>query len=127
MLLFSGELQRRSQSEGWGLRSYAAHPGFARTALIANGPKLGPVLSTLNRWVQPLVSHSAAQGALPTLFAAVDPQAQPGAYSGPRGWYELKGPPHLAQVARPGRDADAAARLWDVSEELTGAHWLPSP
>ena len=80
MLVFALELQRRSQQEGWGLSSYAAHPGFARTELIANGPQLGPVLGQLNRWVQPLVSQSAAQGALPTLRAATDPQAQPGAY-----------------------------------------------
>jgi NAD(P)-dependent dehydrogenase (short-subunit alcohol dehydrogenase family) len=125
MLLFSAELQRRSQSEGWGVNSYAAHPGFARTGLIANGPKPGALLSILHRWAQPLVSQTAAQGALPTLFAAVDPQAQPGAYYGPRGWYGLKGPPDLAEVARPGRDGDAAARLWEVSEELTGAYWLP--
>ncbi|MEO5795530.1 MAG: SDR family oxidoreductase [Rhodoferax sp.] len=125
MLMFSLELQRRSAQEGWGLGSYAAHPGFARTELIANGPKLGPLLAQLNQWIQPFVSQSAAQGALPTLFAAVDPQAQPGAYYGPDGWYELKGPPDLANVAAPARDADAAARLWEASEELTGAHWLP--
>ncbi|WP_295957825.1 SDR family oxidoreductase [Rhodoferax sp.] len=125
MLMFSCELQRRSQQEGWGLSSYAAHPGFARTELIANGPKLGPLLAQINQWIQPFVSHSAAQGALPTLFAAVDPQAQAGAYYGPDGWFELKGPPHLAKVAAPARDADAAARLWTVSEQLTGTHWLP--
>lgn len=125
MLMFSLELQRRSAQEGWGLSSYAAHPGFARTELIANGPKLGPLLAQINQWFQPFVSHSAAQGALPILFAAVDPQAQPGAYYGPDGWYELKGPPHLAKIAAPARDATAAARLWEVSEQLTGAHWLP--
>lgn len=126
MLMFSLELQRRSAAEGWGLSSYAAHPGFARTDLIANGPGLGGLLTALNRCLQPLVSHSAAQGALPTLLAAVGPQAQPGAYYGPRGFYELKGPPAPALVAAQAQDAAAAARLWAVSEDLTGAHWLPT-
>nr|WP_315184334.1 SDR family oxidoreductase [uncultured Albidiferax sp.] len=124
MLVFASELQRRSQQEGWGLTSFAAHPGFARTELIVNGPQPGPVLAQLNRWVQPFVSQSAAQGALPTLLAATDPQAQPGAYYGPGGLYELKGPPRLATVAAAAQDLDTAARLWAVSEELTGAHWL---
>jgi len=38
MVLFALELQRRSDANGWGIRSNAAHPGFARTELIANGP-----------------------------------------------------------------------------------------
>lgn len=126
MLMFSLELQRRSTAEGWGLSSYAAHPGYARTDLIANGPGLGGLLTALNLWLQPMVSHSAAQGALPTLLAAVGPQAQPGAYYGPRGLYELKGPPAPALVAAQAQDAAAAARLWAVSDDLTGAHWLPT-
>jgi NAD(P)-dependent dehydrogenase (short-subunit alcohol dehydrogenase family) len=35
-LLFTFELQRRSDAFGWGLMSNAAHPGFARTDLIPN-------------------------------------------------------------------------------------------
>ena len=38
MLMFAFELQRRSDAAGWGLMSNAAHPGYARTELIANGP-----------------------------------------------------------------------------------------
>ena len=38
MLMFALELQRRSNAAGWGLMSNAAHPGFARTDLIPNGP-----------------------------------------------------------------------------------------
>ena len=126
MLMFAFELQRRSTQEGLGLTSYAAHPGLARTDLIVNGPQPGPVLAQLNRWVQPFVSQSAAQGALPTLLAATDPQAQPGAYYGPGGFNELKGLPRLARVAAAAQDLDAASRLWAVSEALTGAYWLPN-
>jgi hypothetical protein len=38
MLIFALELQRRSDRHGWGLTSLAAHPGWAATELIANGP-----------------------------------------------------------------------------------------
>lgn len=38
MLIFAIELQRRSDANGWGLMSNAAHPGFARTDLITKGP-----------------------------------------------------------------------------------------
>src|ERR1700689_2792800 len=40
-LLFTFELQRRSDADGWGLISNAAHPGYARTELIPNGPGTG--------------------------------------------------------------------------------------
>ena len=35
---FTFELQRHSDAYGWGLMSNAAHPGYARTELIPNGP-----------------------------------------------------------------------------------------
>jgi hypothetical protein len=69
---------------------------------------------------QPYISQSAAEGALPTLFAATSPQAHPSGYYGPNGFYELKGPPVPAKIMPQAKDAAAAARLWDVSAELTG-------
>ena len=41
MLMFGLELDRRSQANDWGLTSVVAHPGVARTGLIANGPLVG--------------------------------------------------------------------------------------
>ena len=123
MLMFAFELQRRSDTAGWGLMSNAAHPGYARTDLIANGPGNDGLLSRLNLLVQPYVSQSAADGALPTLFAATAPEAEGAAYYGPNGFYELKGRVHEAFVARQARSAEAASRLWRVSEELTHARW----
>lgn len=124
MLMFAFELQRRSDANGWGLLSNAAHPGYARTDLIANGPGADGLLHTLNRMTfEPLVSQSAAEGALPTLFAATASAAQPAGYYGPTGLFELKGPPGDARVARPAQDKAAAARLWTMSEALTHARW----
>ena len=120
MLIFAFELQRRSDAAGWGLMSNAAHPGYARTDLIPNGPGGRGLMWQVSKSLQPLISHSAAAGALPTLFAATSPQAKPAGYYGPNWFYELKGPPVPAKVMPQARDAAVAARLWDVSAALTG-------
>jgi NAD(P)-dependent dehydrogenase (short-subunit alcohol dehydrogenase family) len=120
MLVFALELQRRSDAAGWGLMSNAAHPGYARTDLITNGPGARGVLSQINKLLGPLISHSAAEGALPTLFAATSPEAKAAGYYGPNGFYELKGPPEPAKIMPRAKDVAVAARLWDVSAALTG-------
>jgi len=125
MLMFALELQRRSDAGGWGLMSNAAHPGFARTDLIANGPGASGLLWHVSRLLQPYVSQSAAEGALPTLFAATSPEAKAGGYYGPNGFYEMKGPPVPAKIMPQAKDAAAAARLWDVSAALTGVSFDP--
>ena len=123
MLMFAFELQRRAEANSWPVISNAAHPGYARTDLIANGPGERGVLWQINRAMQPLVSHSAAEGALPTLFAATSPDAHGGEYFGPNGFYELKGAPRRAHVAAQAKDAEVAAKLWKVSCELTSTSW----
>jgi NAD(P)-dependent dehydrogenase (short-subunit alcohol dehydrogenase family) len=122
-LLFTFELQRRSDAYGWGLMSNAAHPGYARTDLIPNGPGTNSVKGALMKAIGPLLSHSAAAGALPTLFAATSPTAEPKGYYGPNGFYELKGPVAPAKVFPQATDQAVARRLWAVSEQLTGVTW----
>ena len=122
MLLFAIELQRRSDAAGWNLTSVAAHPGVARTEIIRNvvqgrGARLKEAVAQLG---MTLIAQSAAQGALPLLYAATAPNVQPGGYYGPDGLREMKGYPTTAKVAVQGRDSAAASRLWDVSERLTG-------
>ncbi|WP_020173683.1 oxidoreductase [Methyloferula stellata] len=120
-LLFTFELQRRSDAAGWGLMSNAAHPGIARTELIANGPGAESFMARVfNLLVKPWASQSAADGALPTLFAATSPHAVGGGYYGPDRLFELKGAPKPARIANAAKDFAAAARLWKVSEDLTG-------
>jgi NAD(P)-dependent dehydrogenase (short-subunit alcohol dehydrogenase family) len=120
MLVFALELQRRSNAAGWGLMSNAAHPGFARTELIANGPGTGGLMGLFGKILQPFASHSSAAGALPTLFAATSPNAEAAGYYGPNGFYEMKGPPAPAKIMPRAKDAAVNARLWDVSAALTG-------
>ena len=131
MLMFGLELDRRSRVHEWGLTSVVAHPGVARTALIANGPLNGSRIGrSVHRWlfrplIEPLVTHSQAAGALPILMAATAPDILPGAYLGPTGMREIKGPPGTAVPAEQALDAEVAARLWSASEQLTGVSWSP--
>ena len=123
MLMFALELQRRSDAHGWGIRSDAAHPGYARTDLIANGPGEKSLLSRFSRLTGLFLSQPAAEGALPTLYAATDPDAQPAGYYGPRDRFEMRGPVTNAVIGRAATDEAAASRLWEVSERLTGVPW----
>ncbi len=121
-LMFALELQRRSDANGWGIRSIAAHPGVAVTELVARGPGLdseqGRQWSAMRDKLQ-----TAAQGAVPTLYAATAPEAQGGAYYGPTGPNEMAGPLGLATVPAEARDAQAAARLWQITEQATGTRF----
>lgn len=119
MLMFALELDRRAQAAGLSLISNAAHPGFARTELIPNGPGTKGATYLLGRLLKSVASHSAADGALPTLYAATALEARGGGYYGPAGFYELKGPPREAFIAPRAKDMDTARRLWDISVKLT--------
>lgn len=124
ILMFALELQRRSDAAGWGLMSNAAHPGYARTELIANGPGLDALPTKINNLVvRPFFSQSAADGALPVLFAATSPEAEAGGYYGPNGPFELIGSPGPAVIGAHAKDLAVARKLWELSEDLTGARW----
>ena len=118
LLLFAQELQRRSDAHGWGLRSVAAHPGFARTNLFRPEDQ-SKLVAPLLRAAERAVSQSAAEGAEPILLAATRPDAGPASYWGPTGMMEMKGPPGRASIAKHAADPAAAARLWEVSQQLT--------
>lgn len=121
-LMFALELQRRSDAAGWGIQSIATHPGVSRTDLLVNHSGVsGFVRRRLSFLFQP-----AAQGALPTLYAMTAQEARGGTYYGPTGMMETRGPLGLAKVPPAATDAQSAARLWTVSEELSGRRF-PAP
>jgi NAD(P)-dependent dehydrogenase (short-subunit alcohol dehydrogenase family) len=115
-LLFTYELQRRLQAAVAPTIAVAAHPGGSNTELARDA-------GTLMRLGQPmanLVMQSAAMGALPSLRAATDPSVIGGEYYGPDGLGETRGHPVRVSSSRASHDVAAAARLWSISEELTG-------
>ena len=114
-VVLAQELQRRYPQ----LRSAAAHPGLARTNLqptsvAANGSRSEQLAYRL---MGPLF-QSAAQGALPQLFALTAPEAQPGGHYGPSELGGIKGWPKAVPMAKAALDRAQGARLWQVSEEL---------
>lgn len=121
-LLFMRELAGRvgrSESE---VISAAAHPGYASTELQSKGAKMrGKRLSiAMFNLANGLAAQSAAQGALPTLYAATAEDVSPGAYYGPKGFMRLWGGPAPDEPGRKKMSAEAAEELWRVSESLTG-------
>lgn len=118
-LMFALELGRRAAAAGSPLRSMAAHPGYSATNLQTAGPS-----RFYEKWfgiVGNLVfAQSAERGALPTLYATTVPDLPSGTFVGPDGLGESRGAPHIVSGAGKAYDEAAAARLWDVSVQLTG-------
>jgi NAD(P)-dependent dehydrogenase (short-subunit alcohol dehydrogenase family) len=105
-LLFMTELHHRGEASG--LVSVAAHPGAAQTNLQRHA---------FAGFVK-LMGQSAADGALPSLYAAVG-DVRGGQFYGPRKHFGMHGPPGEAWQPKKTRDAKVAAELWARSEELT--------
>ncbi|BCM85121.1 oxidoreductase [Methylobacterium indicum] len=120
MLMFALELDRRLRAAGSSVRSVAAHPGLAATAIARRGDRAGPLAAGIGKGLLGLLGQSAARGALPLLYAATAPEAEGGGYYGPDGPWEIRGSPGPARIEPHARDPDAAARLWAQSESLTG-------
>ena len=111
-LLFSYELERRLEATGAATIATAAHPGWAATNLQRN--------SRLTNFGNRFFAQSPAMGALPTLYAATSPEAKGGGFYGPDGFMQMRGYPKETNSNAKSHDQAVAARLWDVSEELTG-------
>jgi NAD(P)-dependent dehydrogenase (short-subunit alcohol dehydrogenase family) len=121
MLLYARELQRQADTHGAGkLLSVAAHPGLSSTAIVRE--LTGPI-KLITSLAFRFVGQDEKEGALPQLYAAAAPGVKPGGYYGPTGLLEFKGAPGEAKLAPQATDAQAAERLWQVSEQLTGVRY----
>jgi NAD(P)-dependent dehydrogenase (short-subunit alcohol dehydrogenase family) len=121
-LLFAYELDRRLRRRGTRMASTAAHPGYAATNLQFVGARMENARATERFFAlgNRLLGQSAADGALPTLYAATSPDVVSGDYVGPSRMFEAWGPPKKVASSARSHDADTARRLWERSEELTG-------
>jgi hypothetical protein len=63
-------------------------------------------------------------GALPTLYAALGDDIAGGDYCGPGSMSEMRGAPVKVGSNRRSRNVEDAARLWEISEKLTGVRYL---
>ena len=121
-LLFAGELQRRATTAGTALTVASAHPGYASTHLSAAGPEMAGsrIMQRVTKLSDSLLGQSDAQGALSQLYAATMPDVRPDDYFGPDGPFQQRGYPERVDRTRAASDPAAGARLWRVSEGLTG-------
>lgn len=123
-LLFTAELDRRARAAGWSLTAVAAHPGWAATNLQVGAPAIAQnvVGRSAMRVANAVVGQSAAAGAWPTLYAATDRSVTGNEYFGPER-FEMRGHPRRVGRSDAARDEAVAARLWEVSEQLTGVRF----
>jgi NAD(P)-dependent dehydrogenase (short-subunit alcohol dehydrogenase family) len=129
--MFALELDRRSRQAGWGIVSNAAHPGLCKTNLQLSGPSHGKDKPTglerfyrLSRKVTPFMWQEIDEGILPALYGATSPDAQGGAFYGPRGIGELAGGGVTdAKILSRIKDEAGGRRLWEISEQLTGVSY----
>lgn len=111
-LYFTYELKRKLEEEKSHIKITAAHPGWTATELQRH--------SGIFEFMNGFFAMRPWQGALPTLRAATDDAAQSGDYYGPDGWQEWRGYPKKVMSNLLSYDKNIAAKLWEVSESLTG-------
>jgi NAD(P)-dependent dehydrogenase (short-subunit alcohol dehydrogenase family) len=110
-IAFTTELARRMAAQGANVTANAMHPGFVNTGFATNNGglmKLG--MEMMRPFFRPFIL-SPEQGADTAVWLAAAPEME----GKTGGYYEKRKP---ASVSPAGRDADAARRLWEVSEAL---------
>jgi NAD(P)-dependent dehydrogenase (short-subunit alcohol dehydrogenase family) len=126
-LILALELDRRLRAANSRILSIAAHPGVANTNLFL-ASDLSPFQKTMRSILNEIVGvvfNTDSDGALPTLYAATSPDAQPGGYYGPTGIREMRGDTvGPSRIAPQAKDPATAARLWQVCENLTSTKLL---
>ncbi|HVT34944.1 MAG TPA: oxidoreductase [Nevskiaceae bacterium] len=115
-LVYTFELGRRLRKSGSTIVAAAAHPGYTAT-----NPDLGGFFMRLSTR---LFAQAPAMGALPALYAATMPDVTDGDYLGPGGMKELGGAPKKVRAREEAYDGALGARLWALSEQLTGVRYL---
>jgi NAD(P)-dependent dehydrogenase (short-subunit alcohol dehydrogenase family) len=122
-LLFTSELQRRASAAGADLLAVSAHPGYAATNLTSGPAAENSLYAWGARISDRLFGQPDRMGALPQLYAATMPDVGPDDFWGPDGFLEQRGWPKRVGRSSPARDAEAARRLWEASETLTGVKY----
>ena len=123
-LLFSFELNRRLQAAHSHVLAVAAHPGYAATNIVGAATEGSPFKRLMVQIGNAVLAQPAAMGALPTLYAATMPGVSGGDYYGPRGLFEFRGYPKKVGCKHTAQDTAVTAKLWSLSEQLTGVRYL---
>jgi NAD(P)-dependent dehydrogenase (short-subunit alcohol dehydrogenase family) len=124
--LFAMELHRRSEADGWGIRSNLSHPGVTPTNLLSAQPDYGRPKDTVSVRVIRTLSRlgilvgTPTSAALPAVYAATDPAARGGHLYGPGGFRNLRGLPAEQELYSRLQRPEDGRRIWELSERLAG-------
>lgn len=110
-LYFTKELAKRMSQKDKRVLVTASHPGWTATELQR--------YSGLLEFLTKFFAMPSEQGALTTLRATFDEDAENGDYYGPDGFQEWRGYPVKVEMNALAKDEYIAKRLWDISEKLT--------
>jgi NAD(P)-dependent dehydrogenase (short-subunit alcohol dehydrogenase family) len=117
-ILFTLELQRKLDAACVDVISVASHPGYAATNLQSHASGvMGLVMPVL----RPIMFQSAEMGATYQLYAATAPGVKGSEFYGPR--FTGRGAVVKVEVNAQGKNTADAARLWQISEQLTGVRY----
>lgn len=120
-LMFADELNRRLKRLNKRVVALAVHPGGSGTGLF---DEMSRTTYYMFRILSPFILHSNASAAKPSLFAALSKDVKGGEYFGPKGFKEYKGKVGFAKRSAYSKQEDVAAKLWQLSEEMTGECFL---
>ena len=124
-LLFTYELQRRLAAAKVETIAVAVHPGYSNTNLQTEAARMsgsaitGRIMAASSR----MMAQSPEMGALPSLYALTAEDVQGGDFIGPGGLMQMWGYPARVEPAAMAKDPELAARLWAVSQQLTGVRY----
>ena len=118
--VFGLELDRRLRAAGLPVLSVLAHPGYSATNLQLSGPT--GLMRAVPAGRKPADRPERRAGRAAQLYAATAHGVEGGSFIGPDGFWRPR-PSDRGQPVGRARDADAARRLWEVSEELTGVSY----
>ncbi|CAE7509531.1 RDH14 [Symbiodinium necroappetens] len=122
-MIFGYELQRRVRAAGKNLQVQVCHPGASRTEL-AKDDDVSCMMQTMLTLFSPL-GQSAEHGSWPEVMCATEDNLLPETYYGPTQRMEMVGPVGKCKLEPHALDAEAAKKLWTISEEKTGLKWSP--
>jgi hypothetical protein len=122
-MLFSNELQARltqNQLDGQ-VVAVTSQPGFCSTQLQMHAAKDGGMPCW--KYFNSNGGQSPADGAMPMLMAATDAKVTGGMFVEPNEGKGTRGLPFISEGRGNGTNDGMAARLWEASNERTGATW----
>lgn len=122
LLMLTYEMDRRIKKAELNAKAVVVHPGYSYTD-FGRKTAAGIVKYALYPAVR-LITQTSSMGALPALRAAVDPGVTGADFYAPGGRKEIKGFPVRIQPDGVSVNPEDAAKLWRISEELTGVKFL---